>query len=209
MGFTMGRVISIHPENPQARLLKDVAEVLAKGGVIAYPTESGYALGCTLDNKEGAERIRSLRQLPKDFDFTLMCRDLKHLSEYARVDNTQFRFLKSHVPGAYTFVLEASREVPKRLQNPKRKTIGLRITPNIITQELLCHLQQPLMSTSFIVNGELHPQSDPWEIEEIYGNQLDLIVDGGYPGHEPTTVVDLTDASFPALRLGQGVVDWE
>ena len=200
----MARILSIHPDNPQGRLLDQVVEVLEDQGVIAYPTESGYALGCLLDNKRGAERIRQIRRLPPDHDFTLMCRDLKNLGEYARVGNSQFRYLKSHLPGPFTFILPASKEVPRRLQNPKRKTIGLRVSPNRIVQALLERLPDPLMSVTLILPGEEMPMTDAWMIDEEIGHALDLIVDGGYSGHEPTTVIDLTDEEPVLVRQGQG-----
>ncbi|WP_044412039.1 L-threonylcarbamoyladenylate synthase [Thiomicrospira microaerophila] len=196
--------INVHPESPQARLLKQVVTILEKGGVIAYPTESGYALGCLLDNKEGAERIRQLRQLSDKHDFTLMCPDLSHLSHYAKVGNSQFRYLKASLPGAYTFLLTASREVPRRLQNPKRKTIGLRVTPNKITQTLLSFFDKPLMSVSLILPGEALPMTDGWTIQEELGHALDAVVDGGFCGYEPTTVIDFTDEIPVLVRQGQG-----
>ncbi|WFE68458.1 L-threonylcarbamoyladenylate synthase [Thiomicrospira sp. R3] len=196
--------INVHPENPQERLLKQVVDILNKGGVIAYPTESGYALGCLLDNKEGAERIRQLRQLSDKHDFTLMCPDLSHLSHYAKVGNAQFRYLKASFPGAYTFLLIASREVPKRLQNAKRKTIGLRVTPNKITQTLLSYFDKPLMSVSLVLPGEDMPMTDGWSIQEELGHALDAIVDGGFCGFEPTTVIDFTGDVPVLVRQGQG-----
>ncbi len=200
----MSRVLEIHPDNPQERLIKQAVDVLNERGVIAYPTESGYALGCLLDNKEGAERIRQIRRLPEDHDFTLMCRDLKNLGEYAQVGNSQFRFLKSHIPGPFTFILPATKEVPRRLQNPKRKTIGLRVSPNKITQMLLSYLNEPLMSVSLILPGEEMVMTDAWSIQDEIGHALDLIIDGGYGGHEPTTVVDLTEDEPVVVRQGQG-----
>ncbi len=200
----MSRIIEIHPDNPQPRLINQVVEVLNDRGVIAYPTESGYALGCLLDNKEGAERIRQIRRLPADHDFTLMCRDLKNLGEYARVGNSQFRYLKTHVPGPFTFILPATKEVPRRLQNPKRRTIGLRVSPNRIVQALLAQLPEPLMSVSLILPGDEMVMTDAWSIREEIGHALDMIVDGGYSGHEPTTVIDLTEDEPVIVRQGQG-----
>jgi tRNA threonylcarbamoyl adenosine modification protein (Sua5/YciO/YrdC/YwlC family) len=196
--------INVHPENPQERLLKQVVEILEKGGVIAYPTESGYALGCLLDNKEGAERIRQIRQLSDKHDFTLMCPDLSHLSHYAKVGNAQFRYLKASLPGAYTFLLVASREVPRRLQNAKRKTIGLRVTPNKITQSLLSFFDKPLMSVSLIQPGEEVPMTDGWSIQEELGYALDAVIDGGFCGYEPTTMIDFTEDVPVLVRQGQG-----
>lgn len=197
--------ISVHPESPQTRLLKQVVEILEKGGVIAYPTESGYALGCLLDVSDGAKRIRAIRRLDEDHELTLMCRDLSNLSEYAKVGNTAFRYLKSHLPGPYTFILPASREVPRRLQCPKRKTIGLRVTPNQVTNELLSFFDKPLLTTSLIMPGEDHPMTDGWTIREELGHALDCVLDGGYSGFEPTTIIDFTEDEPVLVRQGQGV----
>lgn len=196
--------ISVHPDNPQDRLLKQVVDILNKDGVIAYPTESGYALGCLLDNKDGADRIRSIRRLDEKHDFTLVCRDLSNLSEYAKVGNVQFRYLKSHLPGPYTFILPASREVPRRLQTPKKKSIGLRVTPNDVTNALLSYFDKPLISVSLILPGEELPMTDGWSIQEELGHALDAVLDGGYCGHEPTTVIDFTDELPELVRQGQG-----
>lgn len=196
--------LSVHPENPQDRLLTQAVEVLQKGGVIAYPTESGYALGCLLDNKEGAERIRAIRRLDDKHYFTIVCSDLSNLSSYAKVGNVQFRYLKSHLPGAYTFILPASREVPRRLQTPKRKFIGLRVTPNIVANALLSYFDKPLISVSLILPGEELPMTDGWSILETIGHALDAVVDGGFCGFEPTTVIDFTEDVPQLIRQGQG-----
>jgi len=200
----MSLYLSIHPENPQSRLIEQAVQVLEKGGVIAYPTESGYALGCLLDNKEGAELIRSIRQLPERHEFTLMCKDLSNIAAYAKVGNVQFRYLKSHLPGPYTFILPASREVPRRLQNPKKKTIGIRVSPNKIANELLSRFDKALISSSLILPNEEMPMTDAWEIKETLGHALEAIVDGGFCGFEPTTVIDFTDEVPVLLRQGQG-----
>lgn len=196
--------ISVHEENPQARLLKQVVGILEKGGVIAYPTESGYALGCLLENKQGADRIRDIRRLDPNHDFSIMCRDLSNLSEYAKVGNVQFRYLKAHLPGAYTFILPASREVPRRLQTPKKKTIGLRVTPNVVTNSLLSYFDKPLISVSLIMPEEAHPMTDGWTIQEDLGHALDAVLDGGFSGYEPTTVIDFTEDVPVLIRQGQG-----
>ena len=196
--------ISVHPDNPQERLLSQVVEILNKGGVIAYPTESGYALGCLLDNKQGADRIRRIRQLPENHEFTLVCQDFKHLSHYAKVGNSAFRYMKSHLPGPYTFILTASREVPRRLQAPKRKTIGLRITPNVVANTLLSYIDTPLLSTTLLMPGDEHPLTDGWTIQETLGHALDAVLDGGFGGFEPTTVIDFTDEEPALIRQGQG-----
>lgn len=199
--------ISVHPENPQKRLLLQVVDVLNRGGVIAYPTDSGYALGCAWDNKEGADRIREIRRLDEKHDLTLVCENLSHLSEYAKVGNTQFRYLKSHLPGAFTFILLASREVPRRLQTPKKKTIGLRITENIVANALLSYFDKPLISVSLIQPNELIPMTDGWTIQEELGHCLDVVLDGGFCGYEPTTVVDFTEDVPVLVRQGRGEFD--
>ena len=199
--------IEVHPENPQPRLITQAVERLEAGGIVAFPTESGYALGCLLDNKEGAERIRQLRRLDDKHDFTLMCPDLSHLSHYAKVGNVQFRYLKAHLPGPYTFLLPASREVPRRIQNAKRKTIGLRVSPNKVCQTLLSYFDKPLMSVSLILPGESLPMADAWSIKESLESQLDVIIDGGFGGYEPTTIIDFTDDVPVLVRQGQGVFD--
>ncbi|KUJ72054.1 L-threonylcarbamoyladenylate synthase [Thiomicrospira sp. WB1] len=196
--------IAIHPETPQPRLVGQVADLLQQGGVIAYPTESGYALGCLLDNKEGADRIREIRQLDPKHPFALMCHDLSHLSSYAKVGNTQFRYLKASLPGPYTFILPASREVPRRLQSPKKKYIGLRVTPNAVARAILDCFEQPLITVSLILPGETVPMTDPWEIQETIGHALDGVVDGGHCGFEPTTIIDFTDDVPQLIRQGQG-----
>jgi len=199
--------ISVHPENPQKRLLLQVVEILNKGGVIAYPTDSGYALGCDWDNKNGADRIREIRHLDEKHDFTLVCENLSHLSEYAKVGNAQYRYLKSHLPGAFTFILPASREVPRRLQTPKKKTIGLRITENIVANELLSYFDKPLISVSLIQPNETIPMTEGWTIQEELGHCLDAVLDGGFCGYEPTTVIDFTDDVPVLVRQGQGKFD--
>lgn len=196
--------ISVHPDNPQHRLLQQVVDILNRGGVIAYPTESGYALGCLLDNKEGIDRIRAIRGLDERHHFTLVCKDLSNLSSYAKVGNVQFRYLKSHLPGPYTFILPASREVPRRLQTPKKKTIGLRVTPNIVANQLLEYFDKPLISVSLILPGEALPMTDGWTIQETLSHSLDAVLDGGFCGYEPTTIIDFTDDVPQLVRQGQG-----
>ena len=203
----MTQLLSIHPETPQLRLLKQAAELVRGGGVLAYPTDSGYALGCHLDDKSAVDRIRRIRKLDDKHNFTLVCRDLSELATYARVDNIAYRLLKSHTPGAYTFVLNATNEVPRRLKHPKRKTIGLRVPDNEISQGLLAELGEPMMSVTLIMPGEDQPMIDAWEIREELGNQLDLVIDGGFCGMEPTTVVDLTGDAPEVIRLGAGSVE--
>ncbi len=200
----MSRHFAIHPDNPQARLLRQAASVIEEGGLIVYPTDSGYALGCQLGNKSALERIRQLRQLNKDHNMTLVCRDLSQLSMYAKISNPIFRLLKAFTPGAYTFILNATSEVPRLMLHPKRKTLGLRVPENVITLALLECLEAPLMSTTLILPGATAPLSEPESILDLLGNQIDLIIDGGNCGQEPTTVVDLTGDYPVVLREGKG-----
>ncbi len=200
----MTQFFAIHPDNPQARLLRQAATVIEEGGLIVYPTDSGYALGCMLGNKSALERIRRLRQLGKDHNLTLVCRDLSQLSTYAMVTNPIFRLLKAFTPGAYTFILNATHEVPRLMLHPKRKTLGLRVPENKITLALLECLDAPLMSTTLILPGATAPLSEPEAIRDLLGNQVDLTIDGGHCGHEPTTVVDLTGEYPVVLREGKG-----
>jgi tRNA threonylcarbamoyl adenosine modification protein (Sua5/YciO/YrdC/YwlC family) len=200
----MAQYLEIHPTHPQARLVKRVVEILRAGGVIAYPTDSSYALGCQLGNKDAAERIRGIRGVDETHNLTLVCRDLSELATYARVSNADFRILKAHTPGAYTFILPATREVPRRLQHPKRKTVGLRVPDNVIVRALLAELNEPLMSSTLIFPGEEHPASDPQEIRERLERLLDVVIDGGFCGLEPTTVVELEDGRARLVRTGKG-----
>ncbi|MAY37644.1 MULTISPECIES: L-threonylcarbamoyladenylate synthase [Spongiibacter] len=202
----MSQFFQIHPENPQARLIKQAADIVRKGGVIAYPTDSAYALGCHLGDKAALERIRSIRRLDDKHNFTLMCRDLSELGNYARVDNSAFRLLKNQIPGPYTFILRATPEVPKRLHHPKRKSVGLRVPDNQICLDLLAELGEPLMSVSLILPGDELPMTDPYDIRDTLGSQLDLVIDGGYCGMEATSVVDLVDDVPVIVRRGLGDV---
>ena len=203
----MAQFFSIHPENPQPRLVRQATAILRAGGVIVYPTDSAYALACELGNKDGVERIRRIRQVDKDHNFTLVCRDLSELATYARVDNSVFRLLKAHTPGPWTFVLDATREVPRRLVHPKRRTIGLRVPDHPIARALLEDLGEPLMSSTLILPGEDLPLTDPWDIRETLEHEVNLVVDGGFCGLEATTVVDLTGPEPVLVRRGCGAVD--
>ena len=200
----MAQFFSIHPENPQKRLIVQAVNILLQGGVLVYPTDSCYALGCQIGNKDALQRIRRIRNLDPDHNLTLMCKDLSEISTYARVGNTAFRLMKALTPGPYTFLLMASRDVPKRLQHPKRKTIGLRVPDHPIAQALLMELDQPILSTSLILPGEEFPETVADEIRNVLGNQVDLIIDGGICGMEPTTVVSLIDDSPEIVRPGKG-----
>ena len=202
----MSQYFEIHAANPQQRLISRAVAVLRGGGVIVYPTDSCYALGCCLGEKAPMERIRRIRQVDSSHDFTLVCRDLSELATYARVDNSAYRLLKALTPGPYTFILPASREVPRRLQNPRRKTIGLRVPKHPIAQALLESLDEPLMSSTLLLPGEDLPLTDAHEIVERLGPQVDLVIDGGYCGLEPTTVLDLTGETPKVLRHGRGDV---
>lgn len=206
----MTQILTIHPDNPQQRLIRQSVEVIHKGGVIAYPTDSAYALGCHIGDKSALDRIRTIRQLEKKHNFTLMCRDLSELATYARVDNVVYRMLKSHTPGPYTFVLEGTSEVPRRLIHPKRKTIGLRVPDNPITLALLEELGEPMMSVTLHMPGDEYPLTDPYDIRDSLQSRIDLVIDGGYCGLEPTSVLDLTGELPEILRVGMGdVSDFE
>ncbi|QCR36207.1 L-threonylcarbamoyladenylate synthase [Nissabacter sp. SGAir0207] len=200
----MTQFFYVHPENPQLRLINQAVDVLRKGGVIVYPTDSGYALGCRLEEKGAMERICRIRQLDSNHNFTLVCRDLSELSTYAYVDNSAFRLIKNNTPGHYTFILKATKEVPRRLMSEKRKTIGLRVPSNPIALALLDVLQEPLMSTTLMLPGNDFAESDPEEIKEVLGKQVDLVIHGGFLGQQPTTVVDLTDTTPEVIREGAG-----
>jgi tRNA threonylcarbamoyl adenosine modification protein (Sua5/YciO/YrdC/YwlC family) len=200
----MSQFFIIHPQNPQARLIQQTVDILKKGGIIVYPTDSGYAIGCQLENKDGADRIRNIRQLSADHNFTLVCRNLSQLSVYASVDNVAFRLLKANTPGAYTFILNATKEVPKRLVHARRKTIGIRIPDSEIIQTLLLKLEEPLMSVSLILPNQEYPFSDAQDILEHLNKQVDLVIDGGSCGVTPTTMIELVGSAPKILRIGKG-----
>ena len=200
----MAQYFDVHPENPQARLLKQAAQILHAGGVAAVPTDSSYALVCHLDDKDAAQALRRLRQVDEKHHLTLLCRDLAELATYARVDNRQFRLLKRGTPGPYTFILEATKEVPRRLSHPSRRTIGLRVPEHRVTQALLELLGQPLLATTLIAPGETVGMNDAQEIRERFEKQIQAIVDAGACPREPTTVVDLSGPEPVVTRLGRG-----
>ena len=200
----MAQFFVVHPENPQPRLIRQAAEIIRNGGVIAYPTDASYALGCGLGDKEAQQRIRAIRGKDEDHPLTLVCRDLAEISVYAKVDNSQFRLLKANTPGCYTFILEATREVPKRLQHPKRKTVGLRVPDRPIVQALLAELAGPLLSTTLQLPGDAQPLNDPYEIRDLLEHRVDLILDGGYGDMDTTTVIDLTGEAPTLIRRGRG-----
>jgi tRNA threonylcarbamoyl adenosine modification protein (Sua5/YciO/YrdC/YwlC family) len=200
----MSQYFSLHPVNPQLRLIRRAVEILRAGGVVVYPTDSCYALGCHLGDKDAMERIRRIRQADKDHNFTLVCRDLSEIATYAKVDNPTFRLLKAYTPGPYTFILEATREVPRRLQHPKRKTIGIRVPDHPVPRALLEELGEPVMSSTLIMPGEDMPLTDPEEMRARLEHQVDLILDAGPCGSDATTVVDLSGETPRVLRAGRG-----
>jgi tRNA threonylcarbamoyl adenosine modification protein (Sua5/YciO/YrdC/YwlC family) len=203
----MALLIQIHPQNPQLRLVRQAIAAMHDGAVIVYPTDSSYALGCMIGDKEAMERIRRLREADvKTHNFTLVCRDLSEISRYARVDNSQYRTLKAFTPGPYTFLLEATREVPKRLQNPKRRTIGIRVPDNAIVRMLLAELGEPIMSSTLLLPGETFTMTDALEIKQRLEHQVDLVIDGGTGGVEPSSVVDLSSGVPVVVRRGRGDV---
>ncbi|WDE09905.1 L-threonylcarbamoyladenylate synthase [Thalassomonas haliotis] len=200
----MSQFFYVHADNPQGRLMKQAAAMIHEGAVIVYPTDSGYALGCHIGDKKALDRICQIRDIDKEHNFTLVCRDLSHFSEYARIDNPAFRLIKNNTPGAYTFIFKGTKEVPKRLLNPKKKTIGIRLPDNEITKALLEELNEPLMSTSLILPGQDMAEFDPEHIRDILEKRVDLIINGGYLGEKPTTVVDFSDGDARVIRVGEG-----
>jgi len=200
----MSQFFQIHVENPQPRLIKQAVEILNQGGVICYPTDSSYAIGCQIGNKTAMDRIRQIRRLDEKHNFTLVCSDLSQISQYTKLDNTQYRLLKSLTPGAFTFILKATKEVPKRLMHPKRKTIGIRVPDNTIALSLVDQLGEPLMSSTLLLPGDDDPLTDPYEMKETISHQVDLIIDGGYCGMEATTVVHLEEDDVRITRVGKG-----
>ncbi|WP_313950693.1 L-threonylcarbamoyladenylate synthase [Accumulibacter sp.] len=200
----MAQHVSIHPDNPQQRLLHRAAEIVRQGGIIALPTDSSYALGCHLGDKAAVERIRSIRGVDDRHLLTLMCRDLSQIGQFARVDNATYRLLKATTPGSYTFILEGTRELPRRVLHPKRKTIGLRVPAHAVTLAFLEELGEPLLTSTLIIAGDDGPLTEGWEIQDRLENQLELILDSGNCGIEPTTVVDLTGPLPVLVRAGLG-----
>ncbi len=200
----MSQFFQIHPETPQARLVRQAVDIIRGGGVVVYPTDSAYALGCHIGDKQALDRIRRIRKLDDNHNFTLVCRDLSEIATYARVDNTAYRLLKHATPGPYTFILRATSEVPRRLMHAKRKTVGLRVPDNPIAEALLADLGEPMMSVTLIMPGDDYPLIDPYEIRELLEHHVDLVIDGGFCGMEPTTVVDLADETPVIVRVGKG-----
>ena len=203
----MSQFFQIHPVNPQLRLIHQAVEIIRGGGLVVYPTDSSYALGCQVGDKRGMERIRRIRALGGRHNFTLVCRDLSEIATYARVNNSAYRLLKSLTPGPYTFILQATHEVPRRLQNPKRKTIGIRVPDHPIVQALLDELGEPLMSSTLILPGKELPETDAQAMREDLEHDVDLVIDGGHCGFEPTTVIDMTGEVPRVTRQGCGTVE--
>lgn len=202
----MARLIQLHPEDPQPRRVAEIVAAIRAGGLVAYPTDSSYALGCHIGDKRAMDRIHRIRRTGKDHNFTLVCSDLSEISLYARVDNWAYRLLRAHTPGPYTFILPATREVPKRLQNPKRRTIGIRVPDHAIVRSMLELLGEPIMSSTLALPGDDIPMTQPEEIERRVGHEIEIIIDGGSVGIEPTTVVDLSSGGVKILREGRGDV---
>ncbi|MBN0988183.1 MULTISPECIES: L-threonylcarbamoyladenylate synthase [Amphritea] len=206
----MSQLFQIHPDNPQSRLINQAVDIIKKGGVVVYPTDCAYALGCHLGDKSAVDKIKRIRKLDDKHNFTLVCRDLSEIGTYAKVNNSVYRLLKAMTPGAYTFILNATTEVPRRLLHPKRRTIGLRIPQNNIALQLMDALGEPIMSTSLIMPGEELPLIDPYEIRDLLQHEVDLVIDGGYCGMEATSVINLVDDVPVIIRRGAGdVSDFE
>ena len=202
----MSQFFHIHPDNPQGRLISQAVQIIRSGGIIVYPTDSGYAIGCGLGEKKAMEKIIQIRNLDKKHDFTLVCKDLSEISVFARVDNKAFRAIRAHTPGPFTFVFKGTKEVPKRILNEKRKTIGMRVPNNKIALALLEELNEPLMSTSLLLPGDEFAESDPEEIRDKLEHQVDLIIHGGYLGEKPTSVIDFSEDEPVVIRDGEGDV---
>jgi tRNA threonylcarbamoyl adenosine modification protein (Sua5/YciO/YrdC/YwlC family) len=202
----VAKLIEMHPTDPQPRRVAMVARIIKSGGLVAYPTDSSYAFGCHIGDKKAIDRIRQIRRTDKKHNFTLVCADLSEISLYARVDNWAYRLIKSLTPGPYTFILPATREVPKMLQNPKRRTIGLRVPEHPLVHAMLDALQEPIMSSTLTLPGDDRPLTDPIEIEDRIGSQIEAIIDCGPPGLDPTSVLDLSKGTIDVLRIGRGDV---
>ncbi len=200
----MARLVNIHPDTPQQRLLSQAVDFIRQGSLVALPTDSCYALGCHLGDKEAMDRIRQIRQIDERHHLTLMCRDLSEIANYARVDNSQYRLLKATTPGSYTFILEGSKELPRRVMHPKRKTMGLRIPDHPVALALLEELGEPLLTTTLQLPGDDMPLTEGWEIQDRLDDHIDWILDAGHCGFEPTTIIDLTEGSPVLVRAGKG-----
>ncbi|MGX4694170.1 L-threonylcarbamoyladenylate synthase [Streptomyces sp. JNUCC 63] len=202
----MAKYFDVHPDNPQPRSIRQVADSVREGALIAYPTDSCYALGCRLGSRDGIERIRAIRHLDDRHHFTLMCQDFAQLGQFVRIDNDVFRVIKASTPGSYTFILPATREVPRMLQHPKKKTVGVRIPDHVVTQALLAELGEPLLSSTLLLPDEEEPMTQGWEIKDRLDHVLDAVVDSGDCGTEPTTVIDFSGGEAEVVRRGAGDV---
>lgn len=200
----MARYFDVHPENPQPRIISGVADSIRSGALVAYPTDSCYALGCRLGNREGVDRIRSIRNLDDRHHFTLICQNFAQLGQFVQIDNDVFRAVKAATPGSYTFILPATKEVPRQLQHPKKRTVGVRIPDHVVTQALLAELGEPLVSSTLLLPGESEPMTQGWEIKELLDHVVDAVVDSGDCGTEPTTVIDFSSGETEILRRGAG-----
>lgn len=200
----MSQFFHIHPDNPQGRLISQAAAIVKNGGVVVYPTDSGYAIGCAIGDKKAMDRIIAIRNVDKNHNFTLVCRDLSEIATFARVDNGAFRSIRALTPGPYTFIFKGTKEVPKRVLNDKRKTIGIRVPNNKIALDLLTELGEPLMSSSLLLPGDEFAESDPDEIRQRLEKLVDLVIHGGYLGEKPTSVIDLSEDEPKVLRYGEG-----
>ena len=200
----MSQYFKVHPVDPQRRLLQRAVDIIRAGGIVVYPTDSSYAFGWHIGDKAALDKIRWIRQTERDHDFTLVCRDLSDIATYAKVDNWEYRLLRAHTPGPYTFILRATHETPKRLQDPKRRSIGIRVPDHRIAQELLGMLDEPLMSSTLLLPGDSLPLTEPAEAAARVGNLVDAIIDGGACGMEPTSIVDFTRGEIAILRRGKG-----
>jgi len=203
----MAQYFEVHPDNPQQRLIYQAAKIIQEGGLVIYPTDSSYALGCHMGDKSAMERIQRIRKLDSKHHFTLLCSDLSEIGNYAKVDNSAYRLMKTLTPGPYTFLLKATSDVPRRLMNQKKKTIGVRVPQNPIAHALLAELGEPIMSSTLIPAGEELPMDDAYDIREKYEHEVDLVIDGGFCGIEPTTVISLIEGSPEVLREGKGAID--
>jgi tRNA threonylcarbamoyl adenosine modification protein (Sua5/YciO/YrdC/YwlC family) len=199
----VAKYFDVHPENPQSRAIRQVIDIVRDDGVIAYPTDSCFALGCRIGNKDGLDRIREIRHLDDRHHFTLMCRDFAQMGQFVQINNASFRAVKAHTPGPYTFILPATREVPRRLLHPKKRTVGVRIPEHVVTQALLEELGEPLVSSTLLLPGQDEPMTMGWEIKETLDHVLDAVIDGE-SGTEPTTVIDLSEGEAEVLRVGAG-----
>ncbi len=203
----MAQFFSVHPEQPQPRLIRQAAEILRAGGVVAFPTDAAYSLGCRIGDAEAVARIRAIREVDERHHFTLMCRDLSEIATYARVDNAQFRLLKATTPGSYTFILEGTKELPRRILHPKRKTIGLRVPAHPVPLALLAELDEPMLTSTLMLPGDERPLNDPEEIRDRLERRIDLVIEAGACGMEMTTVVDLTGPAPELVRAGLGPLE--